>query len=118
MFQFQISNSIINLAGIFALIIGIAELHHLENKKDSAGLSSFDLDMVLLRFTSFFSFMYSVFTIITGAFNHHVEEFPNELHIVNGTLDLIQIFLQLCFIASLKQKVSKNNLAKVGKTRN
>ena len=95
------SNTAINLVGIIALIIGIAELHHLEQR---SVISTNDLDMFLLRFTSFFSFMYMIFTIITGAFNQHLEDFPNELHIVNGVCDLIQVILQLCFIQSLKQK--------------
>ena len=90
-----------------ALVIGIAELHHLENKDQEADES--DLDMFLLRFTSFFSFMYMIFTIITGAFNHHINDFPNELHIINGVCDLVQVVLQLCFIHSLKQKVPFSN---------
>jgi len=99
----KISNTIINLVGIIALIIGIAELHHLETREDSAD-GYWDLDLFLLRFTSFFSFLYMLFTMITGAFNHHIEDFPNELHIINGLCDLLQIILQLCFIQSLKQK--------------
>lgn len=65
--------------------------------------------MFLLRFTSFFSFMYMIFTIITGAFNHHINDFPNELHIINGVCDLVQVVLQLCFIHSLKQKAYMSN---------
>lgn len=101
----KISNTIINLVGIIALIIGIAELHHLETREDSAD-GYWDLDLFLLRFTSFFSFLYMLFTMITGAFNHHIQDFPNELHIINGLCDLLQIILQLCFIQSLKQKVT------------
>ena len=100
----KISNTIINIVGIIALIIGIAELHHLETRKDCED-SYWDLDLFLLRFTSFFSFLYMIFTMITGAFNHNIEGFPNELHIINGLCDLLQIILQLCFIQSLKQKV-------------
>ena len=100
----KISNTIINMVGIIALIIGIAELHHLETRSDSEE-SYWDLDLFLLRFTSFFSFLYMIFTMITGAFNHNIEGFPNELHIINGLCDLLQIILQLCFIQSLKQKV-------------
>ena len=90
-----------------ALIIGLAEMQHLENKDTEESDISNDLDMFLLRFTSFFSFMYMIFTIITGAFNQHVDDFPNELHIINGVCDLTQVFLQICFIHSLKQKVRK-----------
>lgn len=100
------SNTAINLIGIIALFIGIAELHHLEHKQVSKS-DMYDLDMFLLRFTSFFAFMYMIFTIITGAFNHNRENFPNELHVINGVCDLIQIIMQLCFIVSLKQKVSQ-----------
>ena len=103
------SNTVINIVGIVALVIGIAELHHLDNKTEDDEPGSYDLDMFLLRFTSFFSFMYMIFTIITGAFNHHVENFPNELHIINGVCDLVQVVLQLCFIQSLKQKAYLNN---------
>lgn len=100
----KISNTIINIVGILALIIGIAELHHLETR-ENPDESYWDLDLFLLRFTSFFSFLYMIFTMITGAFNHNIEGFPNELHIINGLCDLLQIILQLCFIQSLKQKV-------------
>ena len=119
----KISNTIINLVGIIALIIGIAELHHLETREDSAD-GYWDLDLFLLRFTSFFSFLYMLFTMITGAFNHHIEDFPNELHIINGLCDLLQIILQLCFIQSLKQKVtnfalfSMKNIKKISYYRN
>jgi len=102
------SNTAINLVGILALIVGIAELQHLENKDTDESDISNDLDMFLLRFTSFFSFMYMIFTIITGAFNQHVDDFPNELHIINGVCDLTQVFLQICFIHSLKQKAYMN----------
>ena len=53
-----------------------------------------------------------IFTMITGAFNHNIEGFPNELHIINGLCDLLQIILQLCFIQSLKQKVSHSLMEK------
>ncbi len=48
-----------------------------------------------LRFTAFFAYIYLSFTVITGAFNHHVEDFPNALHIVNGVAEAAQITLQV-----------------------
>jgi hypothetical protein len=51
-----------------------------------------DLDMTLLRFTSVFSFLYMIFTIITGAFNNNVVDFPNELNIVSGSVAILQIW--------------------------
>ena len=64
-----------------------------------------DLDMTLLRFTSVFSFLYMIFTIITGAFNNNVENFPNELNIINGSVAIVQISMQIAFIYNLKHKV-------------
>jgi len=61
---------VINLIGICALIIGIAELNILQVKsEEDSNNSAPDLDMFLLKFTSFFSLMYVIFTIITGCFN-------------------------------------------------
>ncbi len=57
--------------------------------------------------------MYMIFTVITGAFNDHVNDFPNELHLINGVVDLTQVFLQICFIQNLKNKVSKAKIMKL-----
>ncbi len=65
-----------------------------------------DLDMSLLRFTSVFSFLYMIFTIITGTFNSNLENFPNELNIVNGCVAIIQTCMQISFIYNLKNKVT------------
>ena len=62
-------------------------------------------DVKLLRFTSIFAFIYMIFTIITGAFNSNVADFPDELHIINGVISILQISLQITFIENLKQKV-------------
>ena len=62
--------------------------------------------MKLLRFTSVFAFLYMIFTIITGAFNTNVMNFPDELHIVNGVVSIVQICLQIAFISNLKHKVT------------
>lgn len=59
----------------------------------------------LYRFTAFFAYMYLSFTVITGAFNHHVENFPNALHIVNGVVEAAQITMQIVFVIELKSKV-------------
>ncbi len=61
--------------------------------------------MKLLRFTSIFAFMYMLFTIITGSFNTNLADFPDELHVVNGVISIIQISLQIAFIHNLKHKV-------------
>ena len=63
-----------------------------------------DLDTFLLKFTSFFILIYMIFTLITGAFNKEIEDFSHDLHIINGVCEILQIVLQLSFIAILKQK--------------
>ena len=77
----KIANTIINFVGIFALIYGIAELNHLKTKENFDEINSDDLDIFLLKFTSFFNLIYMIFTIITGSFVDQKEDFPNELHI-------------------------------------
>ena len=104
----KITHTIINALGIVGLIIGIAETQQL-NFRDPDRMHitiEMDLDMTLLRFTSIFSFLYMIFTIITGAFNNNVEDFPNELNIVNGVVAITQIILQISFIYNLKNKVN------------
>ena len=77
----KVSNTVLNFIGILALIIGIAEIQQLKPllEEEVDAEEGYDLDTVLLRFTSFFSFIYMIFTIITGAFNTDVDDFPNEL---------------------------------------
>ena len=61
------------------------------------------------RFTSFFAYLYLTFTIITGIFNHHADNFPNELHVLNGVVEATQMTLQIVFIMDLKTKVGKGH---------
>ena len=61
--------------------------------------------MNLLRFSSIFSFLYSIFIIITGAFTDQNEDNFPALNIVDGTLAILQITLQIAFIYNLKNRV-------------
>ena len=61
--------------------------------------------MKLLRFTSVFAIVYMLFTILTGSFNSHLVNFPDELHVINGVISIAQISLQITFLNNLKQKV-------------
>jgi hypothetical protein len=93
--------------GIVGLVIGLAEtqqlhLRELETKNEQNGS---DLDMSLLRLTSIFFFLYNIFTIITGSFNMHIKHFPNWLNIVNGSVSILEICMQIAFIHNLKSKV-------------
>ena len=105
----KVTHTIINMLGIIGLVIGIEETQQL-NFRDPARTHiniEMDMDMSLLRFTSVFSFLYMIFTIITGTFNSNLENFPNELNIVNGCVAITQICMQISFIYNLKNKVPK-----------
>eukprot|EP00095_Tigriopus_kingsejongensis_P008824 maker-scaffold280_size224562-snap-gene-0.12 protein:Tk08824 transcript:maker-scaffold280_size224562-snap-gene-0.12-mRNA-1 annotation:"conserved hypothetical protein" len=105
----KITNTIINFLGIVALVIGVIQIQNLDDNRqfetDSSERESSSLDLSLLRFTAFFSYLYICFTIITGAFNGHHHNFPNGLHILNGITEAIQISMQIVFIFDLKQKI-------------
>jgi len=110
----KISNTVMNAVGIVACLIGIAHIQKLADDKegdddDDEEEESFDLDEALLRFGSVFSFLYAIFTIITGSFSDHIEDkvdedFPQQLHTLNGLVEIIQIVLQIIFIHNLKAK--------------
>ena len=80
-----------NVVGIIALIIGIAETQQLNFRNPNKNHINIemDLDMLLLRFTAIFSFLYMFFTIITGNFNKEVEHF-RALNIINGIVSILQ----------------------------
>jgi hypothetical protein len=107
----KVTHTIINALGIIALVIGIAEMQQLNFRDPDRNHinTEMDLDLALLRFTSIFSFLYMIFTIITGTFNGHLENYPNELNIVNGCIAITQICMQISFIYNLKHRVSINS---------
>ena len=73
-------------------------------------VEGFDLDAVLLRISACHSILYGLFIIITGSFASHRQfglDQVGGLHIADGILEIAQIVLQLVFLDSLKEKVSK-----------
>jgi len=111
----KISNTVMNTVGVAACLIGIARIQKLDDNKDEEDDESFDLDEALLRFGSVFSFLYAIFTIITGSFSDHIEgqvnsDFPQQLHVLNGIMEILQIVLQIIFIHNLKEKELPNHL--------
>ena len=97
----KVTHTLINMLGI----VGLTQQLNYRNPDKTHMNLDMDLDMTLLRLTSIFSFLYMIFTIISGAFNNHVVDYPNELNIVNGTVAIIQICMQISFIYNLKNKV-------------
>ena len=67
------------------------------------------MDGVLLRFSSCFFILYSIFCIITGSFVSPIrfENSHGQLLILNGVVEIMQILLQLIFLNNLKEKVRK-----------
>jgi hypothetical protein len=93
--------------GIVALIIGIAEIQQLSFRDLTRRhiTIEMDLDMTLLRFTSIFTFLYMIFTTITGTFNKNVKNFQ-ALNVAYGVMSVTQITLQIAYIYNLKNRVS------------
>lgn len=86
-------------------------------EEDEEERASSSLDLGLLRMTSFFAYLYLVFTVITGACHDHemhdhesFQNFPSGLHVANGVVEAAQITLQIIFIVELKSKVNKLEL--------
>ena len=132
----MVPNTIINFIGSMACVFGTLKIQELKHKVlqnwfkiripdviipfvESIELNwpyycvyfqgeegGFDLDSTLLRFSSCFSIIYAIFTIITGSLAR--EDSVGHLHIANGTLEIIQIVLQLIFLFNLKEKVKLN----------
>ncbi len=72
------------------------------------------LRTIYYRFTAFFAFLYLSFTVITGSFNHHVEGFPNALHVVNGVAEAVQITLQVPTISIVYVERSRDSHLRKG----
>ncbi len=61
--------------------------------------------MTLLRFTSIFTFLYMIFTIITGAFDKNVKNLQ-ALNVAYGVMSVLQITLQV-FMSLTKESLLK-----------
>lgn len=62
-----------------------------------------NLNDILLRISAFGLFIYSVFSVIAGALNC-VESEPNLLVTVTSSVAILQVFLQLLFIADVSRR--------------
>ncbi len=117
-FTSKIINTLVNGIGVLVLAGGQIQILKLETK-EKLDRGHCDLDLDLLRFSSFFAYLYLCFTVITGAFNRH-QDFPGGLHIANGVVEATQVTLQLVFLMELKDKAStastrKDNFRKSAK---
>lgn len=95
----KIINACVNLVGIVVLVFGIVQIEALEQHETDEHNVHETLDDNLLRITSFFSFLYLMFVIISGTLQQ-----KGALHITNGVVEATQIMLQLVFLSVLKHK--------------
>jgi len=108
----KLSNTVMNMVGIVACSLGLSAIRKLDQKQYIRAQEKevYNLDDSLLRFGATFVFIYSTFSIITGSFMNDVEDFPYQLHIVNGTIEILQVFLQIIFIHNLMDKVVSEDM--------
>jgi len=103
----KLSNTIINSVGIIACLLGLKVIRRLKHR-DTHHLHShnemYNLDDTLLRFGAIFVLIYNIFTIITGSFMKEGSNFPFEIHILNGIVEIVQVILQIIFIHNLMDK--------------
>jgi hypothetical protein len=67
-----------------------------------------DLDMILLRFTSVFVFLYISFTVMTGILKPKFLGYE-DINVAFGVIYTIEIVLQIAFTYNLKIRVSSND---------
>uniref|UniRef100_A0A1B6EAI9 Otopetrin n=1 Tax=Clastoptera arizonana TaxID=38151 RepID=A0A1B6EAI9_9HEMI len=84
---------------IFAIIIGFIRVQSLKFRNDEQS----DLNDILLRVSAFGLFVYAVFSVIAGSLNAMTSE-PNLLVMITGILAVVQVILQLLFIADISRR--------------
>jgi len=114
------SNTIINVIGIIACLWGIITIQQLRQKGRQSHLAEYlaeeegyNLDDTLLRFGAFFVFVYNNFTIISGSFMQESPDFPYQVHIANGIVEILQVILQIIFLHNLNEKVLPQELKSI-----
>ncbi|XP_063223412.1 proton channel OtopLc isoform X8 [Bacillus rossius redtenbacheri] len=95
----DVSHCVLMTLSIVAIIIGFIRVQNLKFRAEEQS----DLNDILLRVSAFGLFVYSVFSVIAGslaAFTHK----PNLLVMVTGLLSVLQVVLQLLFIADIARR--------------
>ncbi|XP_039279343.1 proton channel OtopLc isoform X9 [Nilaparvata lugens] len=84
---------------IIAIIIGFIRVQNLKFRAEEQS----DLNDILLRVSAFGLFVYAVFSIIAGSLTAMTSE-PNLLVMITGILSVLQVVLQLLFIADIARR--------------
>ncbi|XP_060532283.1 proton channel OtopLc isoform X7 [Cylas formicarius] len=95
----DVSHCVLMVLSILAIIIGFIRVQGLKFKTEEQS----DLNDILLRVSAFGLFTYAVFSVIAGHLNAFTKE-PNLLVMITGILSVVQVILQLLFIADVSRR--------------
>ncbi|XP_023311158.1 uncharacterized protein LOC108912095 isoform X2 [Anoplophora glabripennis] len=95
----DVSHCVLMVLSIIAIIIGFIRVQSLKFKTEEQS----DLNDILLRVSAFGLFLYAAFSIIAGHQNAFTKE-PNLLVMITGILSVVQVVLQLLFIADVSRR--------------
>lgn len=84
---------------ILAILIGFCRVQSLKFRSEEQS----NLNDILLRVSAFGLFLYNVFSLIAGALNVYKDE-QNLLVTITSSVAILQVFLQLLFIADLSRR--------------
>uniref|UniRef100_A0A4Y0BLS9 Otopetrin n=1 Tax=Anopheles funestus TaxID=62324 RepID=A0A4Y0BLS9_ANOFN len=95
----DVSHCALMVLAIFAIIIGFIRVQNLKFRCEEQS----NLNDILLRISAFGLFVYSTFSIIAGSLNAFESE-PNLLVMVTGIVAVVQVVIQLLFIADVSRR--------------
>ncbi|RZC34629.1 uncharacterized protein BDFB_008366, partial [Asbolus verrucosus] len=95
----DVSHCVLMVLSIIAIIIGFIRVQSLKFKTEEQS----DLNDILLRVSAFGLFIYAVFSVIAGHLNAFTNE-SNLLVMITGILSVLQVILQLLFIADVSRR--------------
>ncbi|XP_049537559.1 proton channel OtopLc isoform X2 [Anopheles darlingi] len=95
----DVSHCALMALAIFAIIIGFIRVQNLKFRCEEQS----NLNDILLRVSAFGLFVYSTFSVIAGSLNA-LESEPNLLVMVTGIVAVVQVVLQLLFIADVSRR--------------
>ncbi|XP_041972637.1 proton channel OtopLc-like isoform X4 [Aricia agestis] len=95
----DVSHCALMVLSIFAILIGFIRVQSLKFRSEEQS----DLNDILLRVSAFGLFIYAVFSVIAGGMGAFTHE-PNLLVMITGCLSVLQVILQLLFIADVSRR--------------
>ncbi|XP_026746615.1 proton channel OtopLc-like isoform X3 [Trichoplusia ni] len=95
----DVSHCALMVLSILAILIGFIRVQSLKFRSEEQS----DLNDILLRVSAFGLFVYAVFSVIAGGMGAFTHE-PNLLVMITGCLSVLQVVLQLLFIADVSRR--------------